>query len=516
MAVGFGYIRDEQPAIVDWSAITREARATIKGIEADRQKKREGVDQAIRDQSEALLNRPKSQNTEYNAAMSTMTTQIEATMLQNYNDLRLGNIDLNQFNATKNTMMSETKGVLAIAKIYAEQYDANVEGAQNGTLSGFSNWTNAMTQEMMDFQGVETFVGPNGKISFIKKKEDGTTETLDTSELFTLANMKQQKFDMEGALDNAKEQGGFTYRNNLGEETKGYFIDPLSGKTDTDAISKAAASMVAQDTHAYGILYDYIGGYEFERLSDDFFTNNQTGEEQKAALEKLQGENDKVIYIDSNGLPMVSKTQRDAAQAYAEEQLEQVAITGRKESEFRKRDQIDADIASKKSQNRLRGAQFSALMKELNKTEDEADDILAGMLEYTENLFSGVDPASPSINNALNKIGFEVDKYLDGAGNKTLDNNPSAVVILNRNTGKKTTITLDSSASSEDWILDFTDNLYPLLDKNELEILYENSVARSQRGGDSFPKMEDWLAANPGKTVLDYNNAKAAFDEQNK
>ena len=28
MAVGFGYIRDEQPAIVDWSAITREARAT--------------------------------------------------------------------------------------------------------------------------------------------------------------------------------------------------------------------------------------------------------------------------------------------------------------------------------------------------------------------------------------------------------------------------------------------------------------------------------------------------------
>jgi hypothetical protein len=64
MPVGFGYIRDEQPAIVDWSAITREARDTIKSIEADRQKKREGVDQAIRDQSEALLNRPKSQNTD--------------------------------------------------------------------------------------------------------------------------------------------------------------------------------------------------------------------------------------------------------------------------------------------------------------------------------------------------------------------------------------------------------------------------------------------------------------------
>jgi hypothetical protein len=357
MAVGFGYIRDEQPAIVDWSAITREARATIKGIEADRQKKREGVDQAIRDQSEALLNRPKSQNTEYNAAMSTMTTQIEATMLQNYNDLRLGNIDLNQFNATKNTMMSETKGVLAIAKIYADQYDANVEGAQNGTLSGFSNWTNAMTQEMMDFQGVETFVGPNGKISFIKKKEDGTTETLDTSELFTLANMKQQKFDMEGAINTAKGDVEFQYIDELGETKKGYFVDPSTGEVNQSSISSAAASVVAQDSNAYGILYDYIGGYEFERLSDDFFTNNQTGEEQKAALEKLQGENDKVIYIDSNGLPMVSKKQRDVAQTYMEGRLRTQATTGYKQADYKAADNIDSVI-------RLRNAQAGKLTPE--------------------------------------------------------------------------------------------------------------------------------------------------------
>ena len=412
MAVGFGYIRDEQPAIVDWSAITREARATIKGIEADRQKKREGVDQAIRDQSEALLNRPKSQNTEYNAAMSNMTTQIEATMLQNYNDLRLGNIDLNQFNATKNTMMSETKGVLAIAKIYAEQYDTNVEGAQNGTLSGFSNWTNAMTQEMMDFQGVETFVGPNGKISFIKKKEDGTTETLDTSELFTLANMKQQKFDMEGALDNAKEQGGFTYRNNLGEETKGYFIDPLSGKTDNDAISKAAASMVAQDSHAYGILYDYIGGYEFERLSDDFFTNNQTGEEQKVALEKLQAENDKVIYINSNGLPMVSKAQRDVAQAYSKEQLEEIAITSKQEAGFLAREIQKAKLTQLQKNNELIGAKLT----ELNYDNDKRLKIGGALTDYFGGLTkSNIETAlsTASGNLTIDKEG-EISRTLTG------------------------------------------------------------------------------------------------------
>ncbi len=412
MPVGFGYIRDEQPAIVDWSAITREARETIKGIEADRQAKREGVDQAIRDQSEALINRPKSQNTEYNSAMSNMTAQIEATMLQNYNDLRLGNINLNQFNATKNTMMSETKGVLAIAKVYADQYDANVEGAQNGTLSGFSNWTNAMTQEMMDFQGVETFVGPNGKISFVKKKEDGTTETLDTSELFTLANMKQQKFDMEGAIDKAKEKGGFTYTNNLGEKTQGYFIDPLTGKEDTNAISKAAASMVAQDSNAYGILYDYIGGYDFKRLSDDFFAENQTGEEQKAALGKLQKENENVIYIDSNGMPIVSESQRNVAQEYVKEQLEQVAVTSKQEAGFLAEEIQKAKLTQLQKNNQL----IDAKLTELNYDNDKRLKIGGALTDYFGGLTkSNIETAlsTASGNPTIQKEG-EISRTLTG------------------------------------------------------------------------------------------------------
>lgn len=412
MPVGFGYIRDEQPAIVDWSAITREARDTIKSIEADRQKKREGVDQAIRDQSEALLNRPKSQNTEYNSAMSNMTTQIEATMLQNYNDLRLGNINLNQFNATKNTMMSETKGVLAIAKIYADQYDANVEGAQNGTLSGFSNWTNAMTQEMMDFQGVETFVGPNGKISFIKKKEDGTTETLDTSELFTLANMKQQKFDMEGAINTAKGDVEFAYIDQYGETKKGYFVDPLTGEVNQSSIDSAAASVVAQDSNAYGILYDYIGGYEFERLSDDFFTNNQTGEEQKAALEKLQGENDKVIYIDSNGMPMVSKTQRDAAQTYMEERLRTQATTGIQEAEYRTKDSIDAKINLTKAQTNNLNASANDEGKPTETTGDVLADIITEKFTFEKGL--AFDTQVNKIKQELGALGFTKIKVEDG------------------------------------------------------------------------------------------------------
>ena len=160
------------------------------------------------------------------------------------------------------------------------------------------------------------------------------------------------------------------------ETKKGYFIDPTTKAVNDKAISTAAASVVAQDSKAYGILYDYIGGYEFERLSDDFFTNNQTGEEQKAALEKLQGENDKVIYIDSNGLPMVSKTQRDAAQAYMEERLRTQATTGIQEAEYRTKDSIDAKINLTKAQTN----NLNASANDEGKPTETTGDVLADII----------------------------------------------------------------------------------------------------------------------------------------
>jgi len=248
----------------------------------------------------------------------------------------------------------------------------------------------------MDFQGVETFVGPNGKISFVKKKEDGTTETLDTSELFTLANMKQQKFDMEGAINTAKGDVEFAYIDQYGETKKGYFVDPTTGTVNEKSISSSAAGIVAQDSNAYGILYDYIGGYDFERLSDDFFTEHQTGEEQKAALEQLQKENKNVIYIDSNGMPIVSKEQRGVAQSYMEERLRSQATTGFQQAEYRKQDSIDAQIAYTTAQTgRLNTKEvveqtaFDVLVQQVNRdfnfaedAEQIAQDIEAGTYKF--------------------------------------------------------------------------------------------------------------------------------------
>ena len=405
--------------------------------------------------------------------MANMSAQLEATSLQNYNDLRRGNINLNQFNAVSNTLMSETKGVMAIAKVYAEQYDANVECAQNDTCSGYANWTNDMTQEMMDFQGVSTIVDPTGKISFVKTREDGTTETLDTSELFTLATMKQQKYDLKKGIEDAKEKGGFTYINDLGKTVKGYFINPTTGKINNEELDNASASMVAQDSNAYGILHDYIGGYDFERLPDNFFTDNPTGEAQKKALAKLQKENPNIIYVDSNGLPTISKEQRDEAQKYVRERLESVAITSQAEAEYRKEEQIDAAIELDEARATQLIASANALGEATEKTADVLADIITDKFTFEEGVT--VAAAKSRLLQEFGALGFRnivIEGNVIRLPNPISPDDPDAEIIIDL-----------SNQPSETWVNIFKGRLRAIPGYSDYLLALASGTTAGGKGG---------------------------------
>ena len=45
MAVGFGYIRDDKPTQIDWGQITKDATDALKGIEKDRQARRDKIEE---------------------------------------------------------------------------------------------------------------------------------------------------------------------------------------------------------------------------------------------------------------------------------------------------------------------------------------------------------------------------------------------------------------------------------------------------------------------------------------
>ena len=58
MAVGFGYIRDDKPTQVDWGQITKDARESIKSIEADKKSRRDKIEQDQRDFTKMFDERP--------------------------------------------------------------------------------------------------------------------------------------------------------------------------------------------------------------------------------------------------------------------------------------------------------------------------------------------------------------------------------------------------------------------------------------------------------------------------
>lgn len=412
MALGFGYVRDEEPAIVDWASITREARASIKQIEEDRQKKREGVEEAMREQSKLLLNKPTSQNSQYNKAMANLVAQLEATSLDNYKALRRGDIKLSDFNSVKNTLFSETQGILAIAKIYAENFDANVNAAQNGTNSGFANWTNSITQEYMDFQGVSTIVDPTGKISFVKTLPDGTTQQVDTSELFSLATNNQAAYNYSGNVQQAlKEAQMKVYQSDLGGITKGYFIDPLTGEVDQDVLDKTAKGIVQQDYAVYSILHDFKGGYDFEKLPSSFYTENDTREAQFKALDELQKNNPNKIYVGTNGQPIVTDTLREAALDFVKQDLDQYKITSVETAPYKQKEIIEARL-------KLTGAQSQRLIDTATKEGEPTEttnDILADIIteKFTFAPNTTVEESTEQIKRNLEDLGFSNVEVLE-------------------------------------------------------------------------------------------------------
>ena len=413
MAVGFGYVRDEEPAIVDWASITREARASIKQIEADRQKKKEGVEEAIREQSKLLLNKPTSQNSQYNKAMANLVAQLESTSLENYKALRRGDIKLSDFNSVKNTLFSETQGILAIAKTYADNFDANILAAQNGTNSGFANWTNSITQEYMDFQGVSTLVDPTGKISFVKTLPDGTTQQVDTSELFSLATNNQAAYNYSGNITKALEDTGMkVYESDLGGITQGYFIDPLTGKADQDVLNKTAAGLVQQDYAVYSILHDFKGGYDFEKLPNSFYTENNTRESQFKALDELQKNNPNKIYVGVNGQPIITETLRSEALEYVKKDLEQYKITSKQADPYLAKDIADAKLTLTKAQT----ARLNATANDEGKPTETTADVLADIITEKFTFAPGlaVDTQASKIEQELGALGFTGIKIKEG------------------------------------------------------------------------------------------------------
>ena len=129
MAVGYGYVRSEEPTIVDWGAITKQATDSLAALDADRKKRRADIEETSREYYKELANRPVSQNTAFNTFMSDYSSQASKAMLAITNQLKTGEITEEEFYRKRGNISSQTQIMLSNFKSYAENYDKAIERA---------------------------------------------------------------------------------------------------------------------------------------------------------------------------------------------------------------------------------------------------------------------------------------------------------------------------------------------------------------------------------------------------
>jgi hypothetical protein len=354
MAVGFGYIRDDKPTQIDWGQITKDATDALKGIEKDRQARRDKIEEDQREFTKMLMERPMGGDTRYQKFMGEYTTLISKAMLDKMNQLKRGDISEQEFTTFRGTVTSGATGMMAGAKAYVEGYDTMAELAA-GNGSALTNWQNEKNQRLFSLEGISSMVDPiSGETTFFVLDEDGEKEVVDMSQFLRRVVNQQTAFDTKGTIDTILNVRANTFIDDLGGEVSGKFLTEreikdaegnVIGKEvvfDEEFVRKQAQASVQQNTHVFDILFKDVTGYDIQALPTEYY-NLKTNEERNAYLAELQ-KNTSILYVDNNDNPIVSDAQRKEAEDYIVEQVKGRSEFSKREKAYMAKRLIDLDI----------------------------------------------------------------------------------------------------------------------------------------------------------------------------
>lgn len=354
MAVGFGYIRDDKPSQVDWGQITRDANAALKGIEKDRQGRRDKIEEDQKEFTKMLMERPMGGDTRYQQFMGEYTTLISKAMLDKMNQLKRGDISEQEFTTFRGTVSSGATGMMAGAKAYVEGYDTMAQLAA-GDGAALTNWQNEKNQRLFNLEGISSMIDPvSGETTFFVLDEDGEKEVVDMSQFLRRSVNQQTAFDTKGAIDTILDVKANTFEDDLGGFVSGKLlvekeIKDAEGKVigkevvfDEKFVRKQAEASVQQNTHVFDILVKDVTGYDIQAMPTDYYSL-QTKEERAAYLKELHKDTS-VLYVDNNDTPIVSDAQRTIAEDYIVDTVESRSEFSKKDKAYMAKNIIDLDI----------------------------------------------------------------------------------------------------------------------------------------------------------------------------
>ena len=482
MPVGYGYVRSDEPTVVDWGAITKQATDSLLAIDEDRKKRKADIEETNREFYKTLADRPVSQNTAFNSFMSDYSTQVSAAMLNLTNQLKSGSITEEEFYRKRANVQSQTEIMLNNFNTYSQKYDEYIQRAgPNGVGASVEAFERSLGKDFMNFENLRPVIDPNSyEVAFTREIEGALGKTqlqaASANDVFQYSNFTRDKFDLDGAIKTTLDRVGIkTYENNLGQLVSGQYVGK-TGDVLKESIKKDARAIASQDETVISILTDYgvETTYDFSLLPNEV-NNISNIEERNKKIEELQKTNPNIIYRDSNGKYYVSDTQRDAAVTFVEEQISNAASYKVKEQPYLAKDIAEEKLALTKAQSNRLNATADDEGKPTETTGDVLADIITEKFTFEPGL--AVDTQADKIKQELGALGFVKITVEDGIVSMP---NPSAPG------DKKAEIKIDlNNQPSETWVNIFKGRLRAIPGYSDYLLSLAAGTAAGGKSGDT-------------------------------
>ena len=287
MALGYGYVRDDDPVQINWREISKSFTDRIKADQADRQKRKDDIQAEYNQLQKDLINKPQGYNTDLNKVVGSFANQASVASLDLLNKLKTGQISEQEYYTKRANLKSSTENFFLYSNNFNKNYDQYMKLATSNDpdnrLSGKAMFQMGLASDMLDFKNTTAIVDPGtNELILVKTDEEGnpTNEIVNVSQLGYLSSQEELSYNYKDQIDKAiKRKGAKRTRDKNGKETitiLGAILDTEKANTTIDAL---ADSLLGDEAQVLSILYQ--NGYEFTQD------------------ESMKGK-DKTIYFDIN------------------------------------------------------------------------------------------------------------------------------------------------------------------------------------------------------------------------
>jgi len=269
MALGYGYVKRDEPQQIDWGTIGKEMTDFIKSDQESRTKRKEEIQNQYSELTKSLIDKPVGYNTDLNDVISSYADQASIAALNNLNKLKSGEISEREYYNKRANLKSSTENFFLYSKNFNAKLDENMKLVQsqdpNKRASGKMIFEMGLAQDMFDFRNTKAIIDPiTDELILVKTDENGnpTNEVVNVSQLGTLSSQQELEYNYRQEIQNRiKGSGTKKYKDKNGREVITILGAEIGSEQATKTIDSLTNSILGDENQMISILDQ--NGFEY-------------------------------------------------------------------------------------------------------------------------------------------------------------------------------------------------------------------------------------------------------------